>query len=126
MTAFGQWLKQYRAQYGLTRSVLAWRTHYSLDTIKKIENGQRAPSVDLATALATALERPHHLRYSFVAFARTDQRDVAVIDSTAIVDTHNFPQLINLIPLLVSLPPPQLCLVHDFVFILLARDLSSS
>ena len=70
-TGFGQWLQQQRNLLDLTRAELGERIGYSLETIKKIENGERRPSKEMARALAAALDVPAEKVGEFVQFART-------------------------------------------------------
>src|SRR5262245_16137064 len=52
----GRMLRQIRERCGLSRAQLAKEAHCSVDTVKKIEIGCRRPSMDMAQALARALD----------------------------------------------------------------------
>ncbi|MDQ1301061.1 MAG: hypothetical protein QG637_982 [Chloroflexota bacterium] len=68
--SFGHWLRDQRHQLDLTRAALAARIGYSLETVKKIETGDRRPSKEMAAALAEALGVLAADRPAFMAFAR--------------------------------------------------------
>src|SRR5688500_16139366 len=53
---FRTWLKRRRIERGLTQEELGELVGYAGQTIRKIENGQRRPSLQLALRLAQALE----------------------------------------------------------------------
>ncbi|MBF6613979.1 MAG: tetratricopeptide repeat protein [Chloroflexi bacterium] len=53
---FGLWVKQRRKELGLTRSGLAQRISCSVQTIDKIEAGERRPSEHMAERLAECLQ----------------------------------------------------------------------
>jgi predicted ATPase/DNA-binding XRE family transcriptional regulator len=55
-STFRTWLKQRRIERGLTQEELGELVGYAGQTIRKIENGQRRPSLQLALRLAQALE----------------------------------------------------------------------
>ena len=67
---FGAWLKARRRQLDLTQAELAERAQFSLAAVRKIEEGARAPSRDLAAALIGPLDIPADARPAFLAFAR--------------------------------------------------------
>lgn len=71
--AFGAWLKQRRHELDLTREELARRASCSAVTIRKIEEGGRRPSKQMAEALANVFSIPAEERAGFVAFARAGQ-----------------------------------------------------
>lgn len=56
----------------MTRSALARQINYSIDAIKKVENGQRVPSESMARLLAEALGIAPELHSVFVRFGRTN------------------------------------------------------
>src|SRR4051812_37164270 len=58
LTAIGAWLRQQREALQLSRPALAARSHCAAATIKKIEEGQRSPSPELADHLVRALQIP--------------------------------------------------------------------
>jgi predicted ATPase/DNA-binding CsgD family transcriptional regulator/DNA-binding XRE family transcriptional regulator len=67
---FGTWLKQRRKALDLTRESLADRVGCSWETIRKIEDGARRPSLQMAELLAEHLAVPSEERVAFVQFAR--------------------------------------------------------
>lgn len=69
---FGRWLKLYRNRMGMTRASLARRINYSVDAIKKVENGQRVPSESMARLLAEALGITPEMHGVFIRFGRTN------------------------------------------------------
>ncbi len=70
--AFGHWLSQYRKHRDLTQQDLARLVGYSVETIKKIEEGKRRPSRQVAERLASSLQIPPQEWPLFVTFARSD------------------------------------------------------
>lgn len=48
-------LKQVRRRKGITQKVLAWKAGVSRQTIYNLENSYTIPSIELAYAVATAL-----------------------------------------------------------------------
>jgi len=68
--SFGSWLSQRRKSMGLSQAKLALRANCAYETIRKIEAGERRPSVDLTTALAKALEISAADLERFIEFAR--------------------------------------------------------
>src|SRR5438105_6186155 len=71
-TALGQWLKQRRRSMDLTQQDLARRVGCSLETIVKIEAGERRPSKQVAERLAECLSVPADERSAFVQYARVE------------------------------------------------------
>ena len=57
-STFRAWLKQRRIERGLTQEELGELVAYAGQTIRKIESGQRRPSLQLALRLAQALALP--------------------------------------------------------------------
>ena len=68
---FGTWLREYRRARDLTREVLAQLVGCSIETIRKIESGERRPSKQVARLLAERLDLSATDRQIFVEFART-------------------------------------------------------
>jgi len=66
----GQWIRTRRKQLDLTRAQLAAIIGYSVETLKKIEAGERRPSRELAAALAQVLAVAPDERDAFVKQAR--------------------------------------------------------
>jgi predicted ATPase/transcriptional regulator with XRE-family HTH domain len=67
---FGQLLRQLRKDYGLTQEDLAEQVGCSIETISKIERGERRPSKQVAERIAQVLEVPAADRPAFVRAAR--------------------------------------------------------
>ena len=69
--AFRKLLKKYRAQAGLTQKTLAHFTHYSTETVRKIEEGRRKPPrrVEILERFAECLQIPPAERAAFYAAA---------------------------------------------------------
>src|SRR4051812_29806039 len=67
---FGTWLREYRTNHDLTRRDLAQMIGCSLETIRKIESGERRPSKQVATLLAEKLDFSPEERPRFVEYAR--------------------------------------------------------
>lgn len=70
---FGHWLKSRRKSYDFTQRDLADRVSCSVETIYKIEAGQRRPSVEIARLLGTELSIPDSELEAFIQFARSKQ-----------------------------------------------------
>ncbi len=68
--AFGAWLGQQRKARQWTQADLAGQLGYSLETIKKIEEGKRRPSRQLAEAVADWIGVAPEQRAGFVQFCR--------------------------------------------------------
>ncbi|MCC6613100.1 MAG: helix-turn-helix domain-containing protein [Anaerolineae bacterium] len=69
---FSQWLKTRRKLLDLTQQALADRIHCSVETIFKIEAGQRRPSPQIARLIADELNIPAHEQDDFIGFARAE------------------------------------------------------
>jgi predicted ATPase/transcriptional regulator with XRE-family HTH domain len=70
--SFGYWLKLKRKTLDLTREQLAERVGYSAATIRKIEDEERRPSMQVAARLAEIFNIPGNERAAFLRFARGD------------------------------------------------------
>lgn len=68
---FSTLLRQRRRELDLTRTELARRVGCSPDTIKKLEEGERRPSKELAELLADHLQIEDAVRATFIMLART-------------------------------------------------------
>jgi predicted ATPase/transcriptional regulator with XRE-family HTH domain len=68
--SFGQWLRQSRDGLGLTRKEFARRVGCSVSTLRKIEDGERRPSGQIAELMANSLHIPNEDRSTFVRVAR--------------------------------------------------------
>jgi WD40 repeat protein/transcriptional regulator with XRE-family HTH domain len=69
--SFGQWLRQRRKELDLTREEFADRVGCSVDTVRKVEEGLRRPSKQLAELFAASLDVPLEEQQTFVHWART-------------------------------------------------------
>jgi predicted ATPase/transcriptional regulator with XRE-family HTH domain len=67
---FGEWLRQRRDGLGLTRKEFSRRVGCSISTLRKIEDGERKPSGQIAELMADTLEIPAAERKIFVRVAR--------------------------------------------------------
>lgn len=70
MDTFGEWLRQQRTQLKLTREQFAGRVGCSVALLRKIEDGERRPSAQIAELLANCLNIPPAERSTFVRVAR--------------------------------------------------------
>jgi predicted ATPase/transcriptional regulator with XRE-family HTH domain len=68
--SFGEWLQQRRQALGLTRAQLAQRAGCSVSALRKIESGERRPSLQIAELLANSLELALQARPFFLKAAR--------------------------------------------------------
>ncbi|MEO8289354.1 MAG: tetratricopeptide repeat protein [Chloroflexota bacterium] len=73
MNPFALWLKQRRKEYGYTQEQLGELIGYSAASIRKLEDGTRRPSVQIALLLAEHLDIPMSEREAFVRSARMGQ-----------------------------------------------------
>jgi predicted ATPase/transcriptional regulator with XRE-family HTH domain len=71
--SFGEWVKQRRQSLRRTQREIAAAVYCSVAMIKKIEADERHPSLELAQALATALEIPADQHTIFVKCARGER-----------------------------------------------------
>jgi predicted ATPase/DNA-binding XRE family transcriptional regulator len=67
---FGEWLRQSRNELRLTREEFAGRIGCSVSALRKIEGGERRPSVQIAGLMANCLSIPPNKRSTFVKVAR--------------------------------------------------------
>jgi predicted ATPase/DNA-binding XRE family transcriptional regulator len=70
METFGEWLREQRGLRRLTREEFAKRVGCSVSALRKIEDGERRPSAQIAELLANCLEVPPEERPTFVRVAR--------------------------------------------------------
>jgi predicted ATPase/class 3 adenylate cyclase/DNA-binding XRE family transcriptional regulator len=78
--SFGYWLKLKRKALDLTREELAKRVGYSAATIRKIEDEERRPSVQILERLAEIFNIPPEERINFLRFARGDGQSALLSD----------------------------------------------
>src|SRR5512138_1482196 len=69
-STFGEWLRQRRSELRLTREQFARRVGCSVSALRKIEDGERRPSGQIAELLANCLNIPPPERSTFVKVAR--------------------------------------------------------
>ena len=74
METFGEWLRGQRTARKLTREEFANRVGCSVALLRKIEDGERRPSTQIAELLANCLEVPLEERATFVRVARGEWR----------------------------------------------------
>jgi predicted ATPase/transcriptional regulator with XRE-family HTH domain len=74
MDTFGEWLRQQRHELKLTRAQLADRVGCSVAFLRKIEDGERRPSAQIAELIANCLNIPPAERSTFVRVARGELR----------------------------------------------------
>ncbi len=70
METFGEWLRGQRAVRKLTREGFATRVGCSVAFLRKIEDGERRPSAQIAELMANCLDVPIEERLTFVRVAR--------------------------------------------------------
>lgn len=70
MDTFGEWLREQRNKSKLSREALSKRAGCSAAMLRKIEEGERRPSVQTAELLAYALDVPTPERETFIRVAR--------------------------------------------------------
>lgn len=70
MDTFGEWLRQQRSHLRLTREQLAARVGCSVALLRKIEDGERRPSAQIAELMANCLDILPAERATFVRVAR--------------------------------------------------------
>jgi predicted ATPase/transcriptional regulator with XRE-family HTH domain len=69
-STFGEWLRQSRNDLHLTREQFARRVGCSVSALRKLEDGERRPSTQIAELLANCLNIPPAERSTFVNVAR--------------------------------------------------------
>ncbi len=87
LLSFGEWLKRRRRELDLTRAELAARASCSVFALRKIENGERRPSKQLAELIAQALDIPSGERATFIKVAR-GELDLERLHSPAQAPSH--------------------------------------
>lgn len=71
--SFGEWIRRRRNILGLTQEAVAEQVGYSIAMIRKIEDGERRPSLRAAALLAQALEIPEAQQDAFLKVARLER-----------------------------------------------------
>src|SRR5512143_2786604 len=96
MDTFGEWLRQQRTDLKLTREQFAERVGCSVALLRKIEDGERRPSTQIAELIANTLNIPEADRATFVRVARGElnlERLPAVLKPVAIPITPLAPRV---------------------------------
>jgi predicted ATPase/DNA-binding XRE family transcriptional regulator len=70
MGTFGEWLRGQRSERKLTREEFARQVGCSVAMLRKIEDGERHPSAQIAELIANALDIPTAERATFIRVAR--------------------------------------------------------
>src|SRR5262245_55419658 len=86
--SFGRLLKRLRKTRDLTQEALAQQAYCAVDTIKKIEQGVRRPSRQLAELFADCLKLSGDERAAFIAAARTVAGDEPAATRTTTSQRH--------------------------------------
>jgi len=74
MDTFGEWLRHQRSERNLTRDEFANRVGCSVAMLRKIEDGERRPSGQIAELIANSLGIPIAERETFIRVARGELR----------------------------------------------------
>src|SRR5512143_866313 len=92
--SFGGWLKERRKALDLTQQDLADQVPCAVATIRKIEQGERRASKQVAERLADVLVVVSEERPAFIRFARgkPDSHSVLAADLSPGLPTHHLPQ----------------------------------
>src|SRR5512139_2936218 len=96
---FGEWLRQRRDVLGLTRKEFARRVGCSVSMLRKIEDGERRPSGQIAELMANCLNIPPAERSTFVRVARGElnlERLPSVLKPAAASTAARSPLRVNL------------------------------
>jgi transcriptional regulator with XRE-family HTH domain len=83
--SFGQWLSRQRKSMGLTQKQLAARVNCATITVRKLEAGQRRPSIQVVEQLAQALDIPIEEKNHFIHFALGQE------NSASLFHLENYP-----------------------------------
>ena len=70
IVSFGDWVRQRRKALGITQAALAKQVGCAVVTVKKIEQDERHPSLQIAHLLAECLAVPQTVRDDFIKMAR--------------------------------------------------------
>ena len=92
MDIFGEWLLQQRNLRRLTRGEFANRVGCSIAMLRKIEDGERRPSTQIAELIANALEIPPTEHETFIRVARGE------LATNRITHLSNLTQIPNISP----------------------------
>jgi predicted ATPase/DNA-binding XRE family transcriptional regulator len=89
METFGEWLRGRRTVRKLTREQFADRVGCSVALLRKIEDGERRPSTQIAELMANCLDVPLEEREKFVRVARGELSVDRLLAESKPVDTPN-------------------------------------
>jgi len=92
MDTFGEWLRYHRNQLRLTREQFAERVGCSVALLRKIEDGERRPSTQIAELMANSLNIPPDDRSTFVKVARGELRVDRLSSVLKPIPTSTIPQ----------------------------------
>jgi predicted ATPase/DNA-binding XRE family transcriptional regulator len=79
---FGEWLKRQRSSRGLTQKQLAQQIGCAAITLRKIESGERHPSVQIAKRIAEIFQISSKEEKDFLRFSRGDWQSMPDADYT--------------------------------------------
>jgi transcriptional regulator with XRE-family HTH domain len=97
MDTFGEWLRRQRTVRGLTREEFAKRVGCSVAMLRKIEDGERRPSTQIAELIANCLDVPLEQRSTFVRVARGELgMGRLLLESNPVVTGHDLSPKTNL------------------------------
>jgi predicted ATPase/transcriptional regulator with XRE-family HTH domain len=97
METFGEWLREQRTARNLTREEFSKRVGCSVSALRKIEYGERRPSIQIAELMANCLNVPPEERLTFVRVARGELSvERLVPESKRIIPVRVPPQKNNL------------------------------
>src|SRR5512146_3006225 len=97
---FGRWLYQRRKDLGLTRQEFAERIGCSVSALRKIEDGERRPSVQIAELIANSLNIPPEERTVFVKVARGELNVERLPSATGSISVSKKPPAKTNLPVL--------------------------
>jgi len=90
MNTFGEWLCQQRNFRRLTQKEFAKRVGCSIIMLRKVENGERRPSIQIAELIANVLDVPAPERETFVRVARGELRIDRLKHTSDLIHQPNF------------------------------------
>jgi predicted ATPase/transcriptional regulator with XRE-family HTH domain len=95
---FGQWLHEQRSLRRFTREQFAKRVGCSVSALRKIEYGERRPSMQIAELMANCLDVPLEERSIFVRVARGELSVDRLLPESKPLATKNIPPPKNNLP----------------------------
>jgi len=91
MDTFGEWLREQRMARGLTRKEFAKRVGCSVAMLRKVEDGERRPSAQIAELMANCLDLQLEVHSTFVRVARGEFRVDRLLSKLQSDATLNIP-----------------------------------